>query len=628
MNYRLVFALLIFCFTNLVSKAGNLVNLSSPDKKLRAKITIEAGQLMYSLTTKEGILLVEPSALGIKFGAQEFGTEVKDLILAKSRDINYSYPQRGKHLTAKDISREYLIKITEKGISFHLTVRFFNDGFAFRYNLDSFPSRLIKGELSSFTLPQKSQIWFFERKNDWKLKSYAGEWISADIDAMPKVSPTGPVQGKPLIAQLANGTYLTLTEAALYGYSGMRLRANGSRVFQVNFSENEFDVSGTEHTPWRVILVSRNLNELVNSDVVSHLNPAPDKKLFANMSYIKPGKSVWSWMTRDTSYMKPYRERQFIDLAAQLSFEYTLIDEGWEKVWADKWSQLKEITDYGKKKGVGVWVWKHSVELREKAKRIAFIDSVKRAGAVGLKVDFMNSEAKPLIDFEISLLKECAERQLMINYHGCQVPSGESRTFPNEMTREGIRGLELNPMAEGPIPAYHNAALPFTRFVVGHGDYTPGLFSNPGKTTWGQQFACMYLFDSSVMCLAENPEFIINHSNLKQIVRYLKDMPVTWDETLVLPGSDIGKIAALARRKGSTWYIAVINGESKSKTFNLKASFLSKGKKYKAECINDKAGLEKELKIKEIKGLSINSEAEFELSANGGFVLKLSLQNQ
>jgi alpha-glucosidase len=227
----------------------------------------------------------------------------------------------------------------------------------------------------------------------------------------------------------------------------------------------------------------------------------------------------------------------------------------------------------------------------------------------------MNSEAKDLVDFEIAFLKATAARKLMVNFHGCHAPTGESVTYPNEMTREGIRGLELNNMNE-PIPAWHNAALPFTRFLCGHGDYTPGFFTNKGPTTYTHQLALMYLFNSPFQCMAENPVTIVNDPLYAPIIPLLQTLPVTWDETRVLEGSDIGKLAALAKRKGNEWYVAVINGTELPQQFTLRPRFLKRGR-YKALVVTDGEGF-----VLQQKDLRATDTVRFAIPATGGLVVR------
>ena len=576
---------------------------------------------MYAVKAGKNTLL-EPSALGLHTDNRIMGTAVTRIAIARQYTINETFPTRLNNSKAVNHCLVYVLTVQQQDIYDTIEFRLFDNACVFRYIPSGPEHRQVKEELTGFTLPAASTVWYFERNSDWKLKSYAGLWQSTTIEQLPSVSSQGPIQGKPLVIELPAKKYMVLTEAALYDYSGMRLKAIGNNALQVNFTEGNagFPVQGKLQTPWRVILYANNLNELVNNQVIESLNPKPDVRLFTDRSYIKPGKAVWSWITRNEHFMEPAEEIKFIDAAAALQFQYTMIDEGWEIKWPNKWLQLKELCDYGAKKQVKVWIWKHSKDLRDTAQRNAFLDSVRLSGAAGIKTDFMNSEAKDLIDFEIGLLKAAAKRKLMVNFHGCQAPTGESRTYPNEMTREGIRGMELNIMKE-PIPAWHNAALPFTRFITGHGDYTPGFFSNKANTTYTHQLALLYLFNSPFQCIAESPVTLVSDEVYKPILPLLQTLPVTWDETIVLPGSSIGTLAAFARRKGKDWYIAVINGTDRATAFALQTSFLTKHKTYKAQVITDAAqdaGF-----IATVLTIDNRYSQHFDIPSTGGLVIQI-----
>jgi alpha-glucosidase len=209
----------------------------------------------------------------------------------------------------------------------------------------------------------------------------------------------------------------------------------------------------------------------------------------------------------------------------------------------------------------------------------------------------MNGEDLGLIRFDERVLREAAARRLLVNFHGCQKPSGESRTYPNEVTREGVRGLELNRITERYlkkqrekgvdvvarketpggenqyIPASHNAALPFTRGVVGPADYTPVAFSRPGATTWAHQLAAAYLITSPLLVMAEHPQHVCDEPRLSEVLPFLQALPVTWDETRVLEGSRIGELAAFARRSGNVWYVAMVNGTAGLKMVSFSPEF-------------------------------------------------------
>ncbi|WP_164974154.1 glycoside hydrolase family 97 protein [Filimonas effusa] len=561
--------------------------MNSPGKKLKAVVSVENGKLFYKLHTGTQTLLA-PSPLGMKVNGATLGEQVASIVLSASGGLN-----------VQNKGTRFVVAVTEHNSNYNIEFHIYDNGLAFRYLAPAIVNAHITEETTGFVPAGNPAVWFFERNNKWKLQSYAGLWMQTTLQQLDKVSVQGPVQGKPLLFVYPSGQYLLLSEAALYNYSGMRLLAHKGKL-QVNFTEGDkgFDVNGPLVSPWRVLLFAEDLNSLVNNHLIEQLNPAPDTTLFADQSYIVPGKAVWSWITKDASYMQPASEMKMIDAAALLHFNYSLLDEGWETAWPQKWQQLKALVLYAAGKNVKLWVWKHSNELRDSIVREAFLDSLAMAGVAGVKTDFMNSEAMPLIAFEEALLRAAARRKLMVNFHGCQAPTGESRTYPNELTREGIRGMELNIMNE-PIPAWHNAALPFTRFICGHGDYTPGFFSNKGSTTDTHQLALLYLFNSPFQCMAENPLTLLNNPAYAPVLPLLRSLPVTWDETIVLPGSSIGRLAAFARRKGDDWYVAAINGTDSAVAFNLNPGFLKAGTKYQAVVVSDN--------VKGLKKSSLNS---------------------
>ncbi|NDV81717.1 glycoside hydrolase family 97 protein [Bacteroides sp. 51] len=563
------------------SCAGAEKSILSPNRNIRAQLTASDGQLFYTVSFM-GEQVIARSPLGIIIDQDTLG--MNSMLGAMAEEsINERYITRGFHTEAIDHCNQYTYNITSNDSQFKIQFRLYDDGVAFRYIVPKAYEgqlRTVNTELTSFQVPSNKPVWFFERPSDWKLKTYAGEWTKTLSDSLYCISPNGPVQGSILLYELGNEHYMGITEAALYNYSGMRLEAKSDLSLQANFTEKEgFKVENDITTPWRVIILADGLNSLVNTDIITNLNPAPDPKLFADTEWIKPGRSVWSWWTEHDGYMTPGYEKQFIDMAAELGYEYTTIDEGWERVWTNKWAQLKEMCDYARTKNVGIFVWKRSGTFSDPVDDYAtmahFLDSVAACGAVGLKIDFMDSESKKTIDFDIRALQLCAERHLMVNFHGCQKPSGEIRTYPNEITREGIRGLELNKMKQ-PIPPAHNVALVFTRGILNNSDYTPVGFSNPGNTTWAHQLATAYAFTSPLLTVAEHPSMLLNDARLANVLSFIKEIPATWDETKVLPGSSIGGTAILARRKGNDWYVVALNGDT-PKSMSIPTDFLPSG---------------------------------------------------
>ena len=241
--------------------------------------------------------------------------------------------------------------------------------------------------------------------------------------------------------------------------------------------------------------------------------------------------------------------------------------------WKDPWTQLKTLSDYSNNKHVRLILWNHSNQICDPADNYllmrTWLDKVKQAGIAGIKIDFMNSESKYFVDFEINLLKECARRKLLVNFHGCQKPTGEVYTYPNEITREGIRGLELNKLTEGPIPSYHNVLLPFTRFIVGHGDYTPFSFVNSGQTTFAHQLATLVAFNSPLQVIAEDPAVLLHEPSVTPALDLIRAVPTVWDQTIVLSQTNLSKMAVAARRSGSEWFIYALNGTDRAERINI-----------------------------------------------------------
>jgi alpha-glucosidase len=481
--------------------------------------------------------------------------------------IDEQYPFHGAKTTAQNKANIVIITVQEEnGDPYKIEARAYDNGFAWRilHPESASPVRVLE-ETSTWVLPQ-GEVWFGERNNNWKLKSYAGEFRHTAVDNLPKISQQGPTQTAPLVVELSHSDGFELvTEANLANYSGMRLRAIGNRRLQVDFTEGSkgFAINGALTTPWRITMLCRDLGCLVNNTLTENLNPPPDPILFRDTSYIHEGRFVWRYMSRETG--TPREEAEFVDFAAALGYEYTLVDDGW-KTWEKPWQSMKELVRYSRSKNVGVFAWKDSNEISDPsgdyAKARDFLDHAVGAGLAGVKIDFINGESKEQIDFERRVLTLGAERRLMIDFHGLQKPTGEERTFPNAMSREAVRGIELNRMPEGPLPPSHNATLPFTRFAVGPADYTPVNLQWPGATTWSHQLATAILLSSPWLVIAEDPEFLLKNPDAAPALEVFKELPTSWDETLVMDGSQIGGLVGMARRKGPVWFLAIINGSS------------------------------------------------------------------
>lgn len=621
----LLFLALPLFFSPATFAAADPCALKSPDGRLEALLTADAaGQLRFALSFN-GVEVVKPSALGITVAGADLGAGVA-FGAATRASIDETYPVLGGHAVATNHCNTLSLPLTHQATHtpYFLELRLFNDGAAYRYRVPGAGERRVGGEASSWELPADSVVWTSERPNAWKLKSYAGYWIKTPLASLEKATKD-PIQAPPLVVILPkNQGYAALTEAALYNYSGLRLRALGQGRLAADFTEGAagFTVTGEVVTPWRVTMVSRDLDGLVNSDIITNLNPPPDPAFFSDRAWVKPGRSVWSWMAEAPKSPENFEiQKHYVESAARLGFEYTLVDEGWPKL-PDPWGKLAELSALGRAKGVGVWIWVRASEIWDPADNFRqlrdYLDQVRATGVVGLKIDFINGESKTANDFELAAHTETARRHLLLVFHGCHKPTGETRRFPHELSREAVRGMELNFMKEGPLTAEHDAALPFTRYLIGPGDYTPVILrpERMAKTTWTHQIAAAIALTSPFLVFAEKPELM----SVNPAFDVLKSIPATWDETRVLPGSAIGELAALARRQGEVWFIGVLGGND-ARRVSLPLSFAGRPA-YRAVILSDNPDRPDALRREE-RPVQPSDTLDLALSPGGGTVIRL-----
>jgi alpha-glucosidase len=385
-------------------------------------------------------------------------------------------------------------------------------------------------------------------------------------------------------------------------------------------------IEGDITSPWRVVMTGPDLNALLNCDIVHNLCDPPAPSVFPDgiaTSWIKPGRSLWNWWSK--SSVDHAEQKWWVDRAAELGFEHHLVDAGWEQRWAtdgaNKWAQLKDLTSYAASWGVGIHVWKHQRELQDTAARASFFRRCNASGAAGVKIDFLDSESHDMLHFYETCLRETARLQLMVNFHGANKPTGEARTYPHEVTREGIRGLEHNRGQDG-LPRHHYAALPFTRLLAGHGDFTPCTFNAERLhgTTFAMQLATVIVYTSPLTHWADRPERYLTSPAFEIIMK----TPSVWDETLVLPGSRIGELAAFARRSGDKWFVGVINGNDDQMHYSTPLTFLPSGR-YQMTVVADVIGDPTKMAIHR-RVVSRDDDVDVKIMPGGGCVALFELQ--
>jgi alpha-glucosidase len=303
--------------------------------------------------------------------------------------------------------------------------------------------------------------------------------------------------------------------------------------------------------------------------------------------------------------------KEFSKLASEMGFEYNLLEGFWSR-WPE--ADLKELVDYSRKLGVGILIWRSRRDVPDEKSMREMFEMCRRTGVAGVKIDFFDHEHKEVIDLYETLLRTAAEYKLIVDFHGANKPAGEERTWPNQLGREAIRGLEM-----GPPYAQHDTTLPFTRMLAGLADYTPVDFGRKlADTTWAHQVANAVILQAPLLVYAAHPANLLANPTADIV----KDIPSVWDETVVLPISEIGELAAFARRSGDTWFLAITNGPN-ARTVKVDLSFLggADGRRpptYRATLVSDTTEAAA-VKI-EVWTVSRNDSLYIDLRSGGGFV--------
>ena len=587
-NFRSVIILSVFIMTltsgSFASDKGKEIRINSPDKQLFVNVFLTTeGRLSYTIQS-DGVLVIETSSLGLTVDSLDLGSGAKIVSKPVIRKINEKYSVYGNHSTARNRANEATIPIDTKGKKYNLFVRVYNDGVAIRYSLP-LGSKYMNSESTSWSIPGKAT------KIAWSGFNQSYEAFSY-VTGLEKIPQDKPIMA-PITFEVAN-RFVSFSEADCENFSDMSLIRSGN-VFKATFpfakqgwnilrrADNSSSVLngtylGQNVSPWRTTIVAKTLSELVNSDLIMNVCPAPAKGM--DFSWVKPGRCLWQWWSIGSP--KYDDQKNWYDAAAQLKWEYYLVDDGW-RTWKqpdkDQWELLAEVIAYGKSVGVKSIVWVDSKEMRKGAERRSYLEKVKAIGADGIKIDFIPDATSDIMQWYMGTMQDCAELKLLLNFHGSVKPTGLSRTYPNDITREAVRGNEYHMTRYRRVaPLDLDVSLPFTRLMAGAADFTPVIL-NPvelttTKFTWAHEFAQAIVFLSPITHFTDQYKFYIE----SPMFDLFQEIPTVWDETRVLSCTDMGEVVGFARRKGNAWWIGVMNGATE-REIKIPLDFLKKAAK-------------------------------------------------
>jgi alpha-glucosidase len=617
------------CLTAQSTSSVAVVEVTSPGGAVSATITPRApddasAKRLVWLVTLNGQPVLEPSPLGIVVDGRDLGSGVT-IVSSQTYKVDETYPWRGVHSAAVNRAKGSRLRLLHDAteIRYTVDVRASDDAIAVRFIVPGQGQRVPDAGMT-FRIPAGATVWSHGLRDH-----YEAVYEKRRVEDVPPGDWAAP----PVMFKMPGDTgYAAITESDLRSYAGMALQSDGQRgyherlghthppsyPFTLRFGDENAQrlavpatVDGEIVTPWRVILIGRDLNALVNSDAIHNLATPPDPKLFPRgirTPWVKPGRAVWRYLDGGENTVDGIKE--FSRLAAELGFEYQVVEGQWQK-WTE--AELQDVIDYSKARGVGIILWRHRNTLGDPVKRRELFGSLQKRGVAGLKVDFLDHEAREVIDLYQDILRDAAEHQLVINFHGANKPAGEARTWPNELTREGIYGLEHR---SAKTWAVFNASFPFIRMLAGHADYTPVVFGERRReTSWAHQIASAAILTSPLLVYGGHPKSFLDNPAVEMI----KAIPSVWDETRVLPPSEIGELALFARRSGDRWFVAAMNGPTE-RTVRVDLSFLPKGN-YRALIVRDRMDTDAAV---EVETRDVSGSLEIPMRAAGGFVVRLT----
>lgn len=487
-----------------------------------------------------------------------------------------------------------------------LTVRVGDDGVAFRYTLygASVPGeRRILDELTEYKVPATSFAWVGHNE----FKGFVGPQESPF--AKTPVAKIGADEWclSPLLVKVGESDWIAITSACLDDFPGFytcwrngaiatRLApspAEGEKGVKARFSER-FD------TAWRVVLLAENPGRFIESEWIRSLNPPCEIK---DTSWIRPGVMAWDHWWSGEVKMEMSEIFRYVDFASRQGWPYMLVDWKWygefNRAGADITKpapqiDIQRVIAYARERNVRIFLWLYCTDA---TRNDAYADAFalyEKWGVAGVKIDFMDRYDREIVNWYRKVTKAAADHHLLVNFHGAFAPDGFDRTYPNQITREGVMGQEYNKWSA--LDAAHNVTLAFTRMIAGAMDYTPGGFLHDTVATHRKgavptrvpntrcaELAKFIVYESPLCCFCDHPTNVIGQVGCD----FVADVPTEWDDTRFV-GGEPDKWVAVARRSGNKWYVGVI-GPSEGGRCVLDLAFLPKGARIRSWSDGDRA---------------------------------------
>lgn len=591
----------IFLLSLLLARGGLAAPvLSSPDGHIAVAVETAAdGTLQYSIS-RDGKPVILKSGLGMELEGADFEHHLTLLSTSATSSVADNYEmQVGKKRHAAYLANQRTFSLqNDRQQKMDVVFRASNDGVAFRYVIAdrTIAHKKLLRESTDFSFDETAKAWMQPiavAQTGWSNTnpSYEEHYNMDVAVGTPSPSPAGWVF--PALFNTGDA-WVVLTEADMDGsYQASRLQAESAHgVYKIGapMAAEVFpggalmaESDGDLRSPWRVLAIG-SLSTVMESTLGTDL-AAPAVPF--DRALVKPGHASWSWpLLKDDNTVYDV-QKKFIDYAADMHWDYTLIDADWDRKIG--YAKIKELVDYAATRKVGILLWYNSsgpwntTEYSPKSQlltheaRTREFARLHEMGVKGVKVDFFGGDGKSMIDYYLAILKDAGETGLLVNFHGATLPRGWARTYPNLMSMEAVRGLEYTTFAQADEDAVatHAAMLPFARNIFDPMDFTPMVFGDIPQikrtTTNGFELAESVLFLSGIQHFAETPKGMATVP--VYVKQFLRTLPRSWDDSKFIAGFP-GKYVVLTRKSGKTWYVAGINAEEGDKKLSLDLSGL------------------------------------------------------
>ena len=576
------------------------VSLSSPDNRIRVDVFLDNQSAPgYSITYQNAEVL-QASQLGIALNDSDFTRDLTLKSTSPIETISDSYKlwagkQRQITYTANEQTFTFANAV---GRELKIIFRVSDDGVAFRYAFpgESDDVKQVLRETTSFALPKESLAWLQPMavaQTGWMNTNPSYEEHYQMAIPAGTAAPTEAGWVFPALFN-AGDAWLLITEADMNGtYHASRLQQQaeggeykiGTPMAPEVFTGGALLAQSTLPfaSPWRIITVG-SLATIMESTLGTDL-AAPTIEM--NTDFVKPGIASWSWgLLKDDATVYDV-QKEFIDYAADMNWPYTLVDADWDRKIG--YEKIKELADYAAKKNVGLLVWYNSSGAWNKTEytpksalltheqRQQEFSRLQEIGIKGVKIDFFAGDGQSMMQYYNDILKDAAQYELLVNYHGSSLPRGLQRTYPHMMTMESVKGFEMITFSQetADLEASHASILPFTRNAFDPMDFTPTVFHDipniERKTSNGFQLALPIIFLSGIQHIVETPEGMATVPYF--VKEFMREVPARWDAVKFVDGYP-GESVVIARKAGDTWFVAGINGEQQTKTLNMDLAFI------------------------------------------------------